>query len=63
MNTHIRWQKSSFSGGGDGNNCVEVATTPNTLLLRESDDPSTVLAPSPRALSGLLAHLKRDGVR
>ncbi|MFG3253750.1 DUF397 domain-containing protein [Streptomyces sp. NPDC048172] len=55
------WQKSSFSGGDDGNACVEIATTPSTLLLRESDEPDTVLAPSPRALSSLLAHLKGEG--
>ncbi|MFD6620271.1 DUF397 domain-containing protein, partial [Streptomyces albidoflavus] len=22
-----RWQKSTFSGGGDGNTCIEVAMT------------------------------------
>ncbi|MCX5234886.1 DUF397 domain-containing protein [Streptomyces prunicolor] len=28
MSTPDTWQKSSFSGGADGNNCVELATTP-----------------------------------
>ena len=26
------WQKSSFSGSGDGNNCIELATTPTGWL-------------------------------
>ncbi|WP_322746909.1 DUF397 domain-containing protein [Streptomyces tauricus] len=33
------WQKSSFSGGGDGNACVELATEAHTIRLRESDTP------------------------
>ena len=28
MTPPANWQKSSFSGSGDGNNCVELATTP-----------------------------------
>ncbi|MFC7510938.1 DUF397 domain-containing protein [Streptomyces thermocarboxydus] len=24
------WRKSSYSGGGDGNNCVEIAARPLT---------------------------------
>ncbi|GAA2084102.1 hypothetical protein GCM10009801_44970 [Streptomyces albiaxialis] len=60
MNAPIHWQKSSFSGGDDGNACVELARTGNTLHLRESDEPENVLAPSARALSGLLAHLKGE---
>ncbi|MFG3253751.1 DUF397 domain-containing protein [Streptomyces sp. NPDC048172] len=57
------WQKSSFSGGGDGNTCVELARTGNQLQLRESEAPDTVLAPSAYALSGLLAHIKGEGIR
>ncbi|MDR6979767.1 hypothetical protein J2X68_006504 [Streptomyces sp. 3330] len=41
--TPDNWQKSSFSGGGDGNDCVEVASTPAALHLRESDAPGAVL--------------------
>ncbi|MDX3531502.1 DUF397 domain-containing protein [Streptomyces sp. ID05-39B] len=37
MTAPENWQKSSFSGGGDGNNCLELASTPTTLHLRESD--------------------------
>jgi hypothetical protein len=27
MTPPANWQKSSFSGGGDGNNCIELAST------------------------------------
>ncbi|MEV6481158.1 DUF397 domain-containing protein [Streptomyces sp. NPDC051576] len=27
MTTPANWQKSSFSGGGEGNDCVELAST------------------------------------
>ncbi|MFJ8820387.1 DUF397 domain-containing protein [Streptomyces sp. NPDC102467] len=52
------WQKSTFSGGGDGNTCVEVATAAESIHLRESDDPTTEMAITPAALSHLLRALK-----
>jgi hypothetical protein len=53
------WQKSSFSGGGDGNHCVEMAATATGLALRESDDPAAVLTSTPARLRALLAAVKR----
>ncbi|MDX3247310.1 DUF397 domain-containing protein [Streptomyces sp. ME18-1-4] len=50
----IQWQKSSFSGGADGNECLELAATPVALLLRESDDPVRILPLAPGALAALL---------
>ncbi|MCP9956865.1 DUF397 domain-containing protein [Streptomyces sudanensis] len=36
MNTsEPRWFKSSYSGGG-GDNCIEVALRPDTVLIRDS---------------------------
>jgi hypothetical protein len=32
------WFKSSHSGGNDGESCVEVATTPGTVHVRDSKD-------------------------
>jgi hypothetical protein len=64
MSTPDNWQKSSFSGGGDGNNCLELATTstrtptPTTIHLRESDTPATHLTTTPTPLSHLLHHIK-----
>ncbi|MCX5200266.1 DUF397 domain-containing protein [Streptomyces sp. NBC_00237] len=53
----LHWQKSSFSGGAEGN-CVNVATSPDgTLRLRESDDPATVLSATAGQLAALLKHL------
>ncbi|MFJ9892250.1 DUF397 domain-containing protein [Streptomyces sp. NPDC091280] len=31
MNSLGTWRKSSYSGGGDGNSCVEIATTPTRI--------------------------------
>ncbi|MET9657938.1 DUF397 domain-containing protein [Streptomyces sp. NPDC006510] len=30
------WFKSSYSSSGDGNDCVEVASTPGAVLVRDS---------------------------
>ncbi len=53
MSTPDNWQKSSFSGGGEGNNCVELATTPGTIHLRESDTPTTHLTTTPAPIAHL----------
>ncbi|MET9778489.1 DUF397 domain-containing protein [Streptomyces sp. NPDC006367] len=37
--TPILWRKSSYSGGGEGNACVEVARRHRTAV-RDSKDPS-----------------------
>ncbi|MFE1289512.1 DUF397 domain-containing protein [Streptomyces sp. NPDC058751] len=52
-----QWQKSSFSGPGDGNECVELAQVEDTLLLRESDDPERILSVTPQGLAALLRRL------
>ncbi|MFE2964620.1 DUF397 domain-containing protein [Streptomyces sp. NPDC059340] len=61
MTTPAHWQKSSFSGGGEGNDCLELAATPatpTTIHLRESDTPATHLTTTPTTLAHLL-----DGIR
>ncbi|WP_157878217.1 DUF397 domain-containing protein, partial [Streptomyces torulosus] len=30
------WRKSSYSGPGDGNECVEIASTPTHIAVRDS---------------------------
>ncbi|MGV9884999.1 DUF397 domain-containing protein [Streptomyces sp. NPDC003006] len=52
------WQKSTYSGGGDGNECVELARATGTLLLRESDDPDRVITLTPHTLTALLGKLQ-----
>ena len=58
MSPNLHWQKSSFSGGGDDEDCVELAATATSLHLRESDHPVTLLTPAPTALRALLTTLK-----
>ncbi len=60
--TPVIWQKSTYSVGGDGNDCVELASsTPTTLHLRESETPVTVLTTTPAPLGDLLRAV-RDGL-
>jgi hypothetical protein len=43
------WFKSSYSGGTDGNSCVELALTPATIHVRDSkhtDGPRLALTPA-----------------
>jgi hypothetical protein len=45
----LAWTKSSYSSSGDGNDCVEIATTPGTVHVRDSknvEGPRLTLAPS-----------------
>ncbi|WP_168711515.1 DUF397 domain-containing protein [Streptomyces sp. RKND-216] len=58
-----RWQKSSFSSGDGNTNCVEVGRRGESVRIRESDEPGTVLAPSTGALHALLKHLKAGDAR
>ncbi|MFG2678367.1 DUF397 domain-containing protein [Streptomyces sp. NPDC048392] len=34
--SELAWFKSSYSGGNDGNSCVELAVTPSTVHVRDS---------------------------
>jgi Domain of unknown function (DUF397) len=52
------WQKSSFSGAGPDNNCVEVATIGDAKKLRESDEPDVVITTTPDMLAGLILGIK-----
>ncbi|MGW6904690.1 DUF397 domain-containing protein [Streptomyces sp. NPDC054940] len=40
MTTPDNWRKSSYSGGGDGNNCVEIAGSPTHIAIRDSKTPA-----------------------
>ncbi|MEU8648433.1 DUF397 domain-containing protein [Streptomyces sp. NPDC048737] len=56
----LHWQKSTYSGGAEGNACVELAASPTRIHLRESDTPVTALTTTPAALARLLEGI-RDG--
>ncbi|MFI1645822.1 DUF397 domain-containing protein [Streptomyces avidinii] len=52
----LTWVKSSYSTN-DGPNCVEVAHTPGTVLVRDSKRPEYArLAVAPGAWTGFVAH-------
>ncbi|GHA30745.1 hypothetical protein GCM10010372_33360 [Streptomyces tauricus] len=55
----LNWQKSTFSGGPEGE-CLYIATAPDgTIRLRESEAPGVILTTEPQALAGLLHHTRR----
>ncbi|MFJ8939872.1 DUF397 domain-containing protein [Streptomyces sp. NPDC102365] len=57
------WQRSTFSGGPQGE-CLSIATAPDgTIRLRESDTPDVTLATAPQALAALLRHARRPAQR
>ncbi|MFF1306452.1 DUF397 domain-containing protein [Streptomyces sp. NPDC058307] len=53
------WRKSSHSGGGDGNECVEIANSPAHVSIRDSKAPTraTLTLPTP-AFTAFLTALK-----
>ncbi|MEU5596268.1 DUF397 domain-containing protein [Streptomyces sp. NPDC020298] len=40
MTQDVRWRKSSYSGGGDGNTCVEIADLDTHTAVRDSKAPA-----------------------
>ncbi len=40
MTTTMHWKKSSYSGGGEGNDCVEIAGSPTHISIRDSKAPA-----------------------
>ncbi|KAF2779999.1 MULTISPECIES: DUF397 domain-containing protein [unclassified Streptomyces] len=40
MSNPDTWRKSSYSGGGDGNNCVEISASTTYVAVRDSKAPA-----------------------
>ncbi|MFF5720211.1 DUF397 domain-containing protein [Streptomyces buecherae] len=57
MTSEIKWQKSSFSGGG-GEQCLELADDAGEILVRESDDPNVILKTTPTKLRTFIQGVK-----
>ncbi|MET9777799.1 DUF397 domain-containing protein [Streptomyces sp. NPDC006367] len=59
MDTLDNWRKSSYSGPGDGDSCVEIAEGPVRVAIRDSKDPAraTLAFPAP-AFAAFLDSLK-----
>jgi hypothetical protein len=49
MTTPSTWRKSSYSGGGEGNACVEVADQDTHIALRDSKAPARATLTFPAA--------------
>ncbi|MEV5384121.1 DUF397 domain-containing protein [Streptomyces sp. NPDC052721] len=59
MPTPTSWQKSSFSGGGQGDACVEVAHLGTRISIRDSKVPTRATLTFPaRAFSAFVEALK-----
>jgi hypothetical protein len=55
----MNWQKSSYSGGGEGDTCVEVATVPTRISIRDSKFPTRATLSFPAAsFTALVGYLK-----
>ncbi|MBU6531156.1 DUF397 domain-containing protein [Streptomyces sp. NPDC057245] len=58
------WRKSSYSGPGDGNECVEIANSPTHVAVRDSKVPArATLSFPPEAFAPFLEALKEDAPR
>ncbi|CAL9582929.1 DUF397 domain-containing protein [Streptomyces sp. enrichment culture] len=55
--TDLAWFKSSYSSGSEGDSCVEVATEPGTVHVRDSKHAATGprLALAPQAWASFVA--------
>ncbi|MEU0025317.1 DUF397 domain-containing protein [Streptomyces sp. NPDC006335] len=59
MATPEDWRKSSYSGGGEGNACVEIANRTTHIAIRDSKTPArATLAFPPAAFTTFLEALK-----
>ncbi|GAA1419588.1 DUF397 domain-containing protein [Streptomyces thermospinosisporus] len=60
--SELVWFKSSYSSGNDGESCVEIATSPSTIHVRDSKHPTTGprLALTPEAWAEFVACVSKD---
>ncbi|MFD8066707.1 DUF397 domain-containing protein [Streptomyces parvulus] len=58
----LAWFKSSYSGGTDGESCVEIAKTPGTIHVRDSKhvEEGPRLALTPTAWATFLPYASQD---
>ncbi|AEM82089.1 DUF397 domain-containing protein [Streptomyces violaceusniger] len=58
MENPAPWRKSSFSGPGETNDCVEVAAAGGGIRIRESDTPADILTTTPGRLGTFIRAIK-----
>ncbi|MFD4607646.1 DUF397 domain-containing protein [Streptomyces sp. NPDC058440] len=62
MATPDNWRKSSYSGPGDGNDCVEIANSPTRIAIRDSKAPAWATLSFPAgAFTAFVRALKTTG--
>ncbi|WP_210579120.1 DUF397 domain-containing protein [Streptomyces sp. GESEQ-4] len=56
-----QWKKSSFSGGGEGNDCVEIGHLHTRVAIRDSKTPAQGTLSFPTgAFTAFISSLKAD---
>ena len=61
MTAPTQWKKSSFSGGGEGNDCVEIANLRTRVAIRDSKAPAQGALTFPAEIfTGFIRNLKAD---
>ncbi|GAA2336528.1 DUF397 domain-containing protein [Streptomyces violaceusniger] len=58
MSSPATWRKSSFSGNGEDNHCVELLPVDGKIKLRESDTPADILTTTPGGLRTFIRAVK-----
>ncbi|MFD8869596.1 MULTISPECIES: DUF397 domain-containing protein [unclassified Streptomyces] len=58
MTEAMEWRKSSFSGHGEEENCVELAAADGKIWLRESDTPTAAIRTTPARLGTFIRTVK-----
>jgi len=61
MSTALHWFKSSYSSN-EGGNCIEVATQPSAVHIRDSKDTGPNLTVTPGTWTAFLGLARRDEV-
>jgi hypothetical protein len=60
--SELAWFKSSYSSGSEGDSCVELATTPDTIHVRDSKQHTAGprLQLSPKAWASFVPYVAED---
>ncbi|MFE0418541.1 DUF397 domain-containing protein [Streptomyces tendae] len=52
----MNWRKSTYSGGGEGNTCVEIAELATRIANRDSKAPTRARLSVPAFVEGVKRH-------
>lgn len=60
MSTALEWFKSSYSGS-EGGDCIEVATQPTAIHIRDSKNTGPNLTVAPRTWAAFVGLARQEG--